>query len=120
MTQSSCPAPLPRRSVSGVDLAVSITALVLTVAMIATAAVLGFFSLAFLDHCPPESCSEEGAVDAVFNAVLIAAAIGAAGLVVTIVQLARRRRGWPFAASTFGLCLVTFVLGGVALNMAVT
>lgn len=117
MTQPSF--VVPKRSVSGADLAISITALLLTVAMVATAAVLGLFSLAFLDHCPPESCSEQGAVDAVFDAVLIAAFIGVGGLVATIVQLTRRRRGWPWAAATFGLCLLTLVVGGIALNSAV-
>ncbi|SEH77578.1 hypothetical protein SAMN04489835_3990 [Mycolicibacterium rutilum] len=119
MTQPSYPAPVTTRSVSGVDLAVSITALLLTVVMIGVGAVFGMFSLAFLDHCPPESCSEQGAVNAVFTAVLVAGGIGVTGLVVKIVQLARRRRGWPFAAATFGLCLLTFVLGGVGLSTAV-
>lgn len=114
------PAPLPqKRPVSGADIAASVVALVVTAGMIVVAAVFGLFSLAFLDHCPPESCSEQGAVNAVINALLIAAAIGVVGLVVTIVQLVRRERGWPFALGTFGLCLTTFVIGGFFYTMAV-
>ncbi|MGV0606716.1 hypothetical protein [Mycolicibacterium sp. XJ1904] len=109
----------PKRPVSGADIAASIVALVMTAAMIVVGAVFGLFSLAFLDHCPPESCSEAGAVGAIINALLIAAAIGVAGLIVTVVQLVRRERGWPFALGTFGLCLATLIVGGFFYTLAV-
>lgn len=114
------PPPQPyKRPVSGADVAASVVALVITAGMIAVGAFFGLFSLAFLDHCPPETCSEEGAVNAVFTAVLLAVAIGVAGLIATVVQLVRRAPGWPFALGTFGLCLATFVIGGFAYTMAV-
>jgi hypothetical protein len=109
----------PKPPVSGGDLAVSITALTLTVLLGAVAAVFGLFSLAFLDHCPPESCSVDGAVTAVGTALFIAFVIGVAGLVVTVVRLIRRKPGWPFAVATLVLCAVAVFLGGVGYAMAV-
>lgn len=111
--------PQPKPPLSGADLAVSVVALVLTLVLGVLAAFFGVFSLAFLDHCPPESCSVDGAVTAVATALLIAAAIGAAGLTATIVALYRRKPGWPFAVATLVLCVLTFVVGGVGYAAAV-
>jgi drug/metabolite transporter (DMT)-like permease len=109
----------PKPPMSGPDLAVSISALVLTVMLGIAAAVFGMFSLAFLDHCPPESCSAEDAVTSVATALVIAVAIGIAGLAATIIALYRRMRAWPFAIATLVLCLIAFVLGGVGYAVAV-
>ena len=110
------PPPPPR---NGVDLAVSIVALLLTAGMLAVGVVLGIFSLAFLDHCPPATCSVDGAVAAVFTTLLVAFGVALAGLVITVVQLVRRRRGWPFALATIGLVLIVFVIGGFGYSSAV-
>ncbi len=104
---------------SGPDLAVSIAALALTVVFGAVAAVFGLFSLAFLDYCPPESCSAERAFTAVATALAVAVAVAAIGLTVTIVRLHRRRTAWPFAVATLALCVVAFFLGGVGYAVAV-
>ena len=109
----------PKPPMSGGDLAVSIAALVVTVLIGAVAAVFGLFSLAFLDHCPPESCSAEGAVTAVGTALIAAFAIGVVGLIATVVQLVRRKPGWPFAVATLVLCVIAVVCGGVGYAMAV-
>jgi hypothetical protein len=114
------PPPHLRPPVARADLWISISTLVLTVAFGAVAATMGLFSLAFLDYCPPESCSAEGAATAVVTALLAACAIGVIGLVVTIVQLVRRKPGWPFAVATFVLCVLAVVLGGVGYAMAVS
>lgn len=110
----------PRPPVPGADIAISIIVLVLTALMIAAGGFFGLFSLAFLDHCPPESCSEQGAVNAVGNALFAAVGIGVVGLTTTAVQLSRRRRGWPIATATLVLCLIAFVIGGVGYSMAVS
>ena len=110
------PPPPPR---NGVALAVSIVALLLTAGMLAVGVVLGIFSLAFLDHCPPATCSVDGAVAAVFTTLLVAFGVALAGLVITVVQLVRRRRGWPFALATIGLVLIVFVIGGFGYSSAV-
>lgn len=111
------PAPPPQRSAA--DIAVSIVALVVTALMGAGGALMGLFLLAFLDHCPPATCSVDGAVAAVGTALLIALGIGVAGLVATVVLLVRRKRAWPFAVATLALCALTLVLGMVAYVAAV-
>lgn len=99
---------------------ISIVVLVLTVAMGAAATVFGVFSLAFLDHCPPETCSVDGAVSAVFTALLVAAGVGVLGLVLTVVALVRRATAWPYALTTFALCALTLFLGAVGYAAAVS
>ena len=109
----------PKPPIATTDLTLSIGALVLTAGFGAVAAATGLFSLAFLDNCPPETCSADGAATAVWTALLAALAIGAVGLVVTVVQLYRRKPGWPFAVGTFVLCVLAVVLGGVGYAVAV-
>jgi drug/metabolite transporter (DMT)-like permease len=101
------------------DLLISIGALVFTLALGVVAAAMGVLSLAFLDYCPPETCSAEGAVTAVGTALLVAFAIGVVGLIVTVIQLYRRKPGWPFAVGTFALCGLAIFLGGVGYATAV-
>jgi hypothetical protein len=113
------PPPPTKPPIPTTDLVISIGALILTVAFGVVAAAMGLFSLAFLDYCPPESCSADRAVTAVGIALLSAFAIGVIGLVVTVVQLVRRKPGWPFAVATFVLCALAVVLGGVGYAMAV-
>lgn len=120
MAQYGYPAvPPPKPPASGGDIAVSVVLLVLTALFLAASAFFGLFSLAFLDSCPPESCSVEGAVTAVMFGVGAALAIGVLGLIITVVQLVRRKRGWPFAGATLVLCAVAVVLGGVGYVIAV-
>ena len=104
------PAP-PKPPISGVDLGISITALVLIVVFGAFAVFIGVFMLAFLDSCPPARCSVEGAIGAVSGALMISAATGVAGITVTVVQLLRRGRAWPVAVGTFVLCVLICAIG---------
>jgi hypothetical protein len=119
MAHPSYPLRLPKPPIATSDLAISIGALVLTVTFGVVAAAMGLFSLAFLDYCPPQSCSAEGAATAVWIALLAAFAIGGVGLVATVIQLYRRKPGWPFAIATFMLCGFAVVLGGVGYAMAI-
>ncbi|MBX7434506.1 hypothetical protein JDV09_20730 [Mycobacterium sp. Y57] len=112
--------PPARPQRSGADMAISITVLVFIVALGGIAAVMGLFSVAFIDHCPPATCSIEGAVTAVFTSLLVAGGIGVAGVVLTIVQLVRRRTAWPFAVATLALCLMTLFVGAVGYVAAVS
>jgi hypothetical protein len=64
--------------ISATDLWISVAALTLTVLVGAVGAAGGLFSLAFLDYCPPESCSANGAATAVLGSVLIVSALLAA------------------------------------------
>jgi hypothetical protein len=120
MGYPSYPGPPPAKApVATHDLLISIAALVLTLALGVIAAAMGLFMLAFLDYCPPQSCSAERAVSAVGTALLIAFAIGVVGLIVTVIQLYRRKPGWPFALGTLGLCSVAIFVGGVGYATAV-
>lgn len=112
-------APPPKPPVSRADLGISIAVLVVTVLFGGVASVLGLFSLAFLDHCPPETCSVDGAVTAVLTSLLVALVIGVLGLVVTVVQLYRRRPAWPFAVATLVLCVAVVGCGVVGYTVAV-
>lgn len=103
----------------GWDVAVSMTALVFTLMLGGLAVLVGIFSLAFLDYCPPESCSADGAVTAVMVTLVAAGALGVAGLVATGVRLARRKTAWPFAVGTLVVCLLTCMAGVVAYASAV-
>ncbi|GAC1399831.1 MAG: hypothetical protein NVS4B6_18420 [Mycobacterium sp.] len=111
--------PAPKPPIASTDLVVCIGGIVVTVVLGVVAAAMGLFSLAFLDSCPPESCSAEGAATAVWTALLAAFAIGVIGVVVTLVQLYRRKPGWPVAVATFVLCALAVVLGAVGYAMAV-
>ncbi|MBV8930489.1 MAG: hypothetical protein JO152_15315 [Mycobacteriaceae bacterium] len=119
MSEGASPQPPKKPPISRTDLSISITALVLTVLMGGAAAVLGLFSLAFLDYCPPERCSADGAANAVMTALLIAGVVGIAGLTLTMSQLARRKPGWPFAVSTLVACGIVLIFGAVAYTRAV-
>lgn len=111
------PPPAPQRSTS--DVTISIVIMVLTILMGAAAVFFGIFSLAFLDYCPPATCSAEGAATAVMTSLGVAALVGLVGMVVTIIQLARRKRAWPFAAGTFGLCVLVLFFGVLGYSAAV-
>ena len=74
--------------------------MVLTVVTGGASTVLGLMSLAFLDYCPAATCSADGAVTAVLMALAVAAVIGIAGVIITIVRLGARKPGWPFAVGT--------------------
>ncbi|OZF50721.1 hypothetical protein CH293_14385 [Rhodococcus sp. 14-2470-1b] len=103
----------------GWDVAVSVTALVFTVMLGGLALLVGVFSLAFLDHCPPETCSVDGAVTAVGVALGAAGLVGVVGVVTTLVRLARRRTAWPFAIGTLVMCMLTCMAGVVGYAAAV-
>jgi hypothetical protein len=110
------PAKPPR---SAADLTISIILLVLTVVVGAVGAFLGMFSLAFLDSCPPATCSVEGAVTAVMTGVGAAALVGVVGIIVTVVVLVARKKAWPYAVGTLVLTLAALFFGGVGFYAAV-
>ncbi|WP_328361302.1 hypothetical protein OG976_10050 [Mycobacterium sp. NBC_00419] len=111
------PPAAPQRSTT--DVTISIIVMVVTILMGAAAVFLGIFSLAFLDYCPPATCSAEGAVTAVVTALGVAAVVGLAGMIVTIIALTRRKRAWPFAVGTLGLCILVLFFGVVGYSAAV-
>ena len=112
------PPPPPPRNTT--DLTVSIVVMVLTVLLGGAASVMGFFSLAFLDYCPPATCSVDGAVTAVLATIAITAVSVLTGLIITIIRLGQRKTAWPFAIGTLGLMIVVFLVGAIAYTAAVS
>ncbi|MGY4650888.1 hypothetical protein [Mycobacterium sp. URHB0021] len=119
MGYPGCPVPPAKARVSTSDVLISVGLLVVTATLGVAAAGMGLFMLAFLDSCPPESCSVDGAVTAVGATLLVALGIGIVGLLATVVQLVRRKPGWPFAVATLVLCASAFVVGGIGYAAAV-
>lgn len=93
--------------------------MIITVLAGGAGGVMGFFSVAFLDYCPPESCSANGAVAAAMTTVGVAALIALTGLILTITRLGARKKAWPFAVGTLGAMLAVFFLGAMAYTVAV-
>lgn len=113
------PYPYPPQKRNGADVASSVIILVLTVLLGAVASVMGVFSLAFLDHCPPATCSVDGAVTAVMGALALAALLGVIGTVLTILAIARRKTSWPYAVGTLVVCGLVVLAGGAGYLLAV-
>lgn len=109
----------PKPPVAATDVAISVSLLVITAVVGVGSAAMGLFMLAFLDYCPPERCSAQGAVTAVGTALLVAFAFGIVGVIVTVIQLYRRKPGWPFALGALALCSLTVLMGGVGYLIAV-
>ena len=112
--------PIPPRPRSAADVAVSVIVMVVTVLVVGVGAVLGVFSVAFLDHCPPATCSAEGAVAASMTTVVVAGLVAVTGVITTIVRLAVRKPAWPFAVGTLALCVGAFFLGAIGYIAAVS
>ncbi|UXA08550.1 hypothetical protein KXD96_11000 [Mycobacterium sp. SMC-2] len=93
------------------DVPLSIVLVVFAVLGWVAATGIEILMLAFTDYCPPERCSVERAVNAVTVSVLAAGAFTVVGAVCTIVRMARRRLGWPYAATTLAASVVAEVLG---------
>lgn len=113
------PAPPPPQR-NAADATISVIVMVITVLGGGAAAVMGLLSLAFLDNCPPESCSVNGAITAVMTTVAVAGIIGVGGLIFTIVRLGARKTAWPFALGTMAACFAVFAVGAMALTAAVS
>lgn len=112
------PPPQPPRNTT--DITVSVIVLVLTVILGGLASVMGFFSLAFLDYCPPQTCSVDGAVTAVLGTIAMAAVITLTGFVVTVIRLVTRKTAWPVAVGTSATMIAVFFIGAIAYTAAVS
>jgi hypothetical protein len=108
----------PERTRTGWDVALSVVFLVLATLVGIVGSFLAFVSLAFVDDCPPESCSVDGVVNAQFAAVLVVVLVGIVGLIATIVLLAARRRAWWVALLTLVLIVLALVAGWIGVTIA--
>ncbi len=100
-------------------MALSIVLMVVAAVGWGVAAGMEFMFLAFTDYCPPEHCSADRAATSVLVSVSVAAACVVIGCVATVVQLVRRRSGWPYAAATLGASGLAELLGVVGYFAAV-
>lgn len=105
------PPPATKRPVSGIDVGVSVSALVLTVLGGALAGFFGIFFMAFTDHCPPATCDIDAGVSAMFAGFIVAGVLWVAGTAVTIARLVRRSTAWPYALGTLAVCAAACVAG---------
>lgn len=112
------PYPPPKPPMLAWDLTMSVIVLVLTGVVVAFGVLFGTVSVVFLDFCPPERCSVGGVMASVALTLLLAVLVAFAGLVVTVMRIARRRISWPFAFATLVLCTLTLALGTSAYGMA--
>lgn len=101
------------------DVVLSCCVLAAGTIMVVLGAFVGVFAVAFLDYCPPETCSADGAFASVAGGLAVAGVIGTAGLVVSIVRITRRRISWPFAVGALVLSLVALAVGATAFADAV-
>ena len=110
--------PQPPRN--PVDVTVSIIALVITVLAAGAGAVMSFLSLAFLDYCPPATCSVDGAVTVAFATIAVAAGVVLTGLILTVTRLGTRKTAWPFAIGALTALIAVFILGATAYTTVVS
>lgn len=110
--------PVPPRNTT--DLTISVIVLVVTVLVTAAGSVMSFFVVAFLDYCPPATCSVDGAVTASLMTIAVSVLAAVAGLIVTILRLGHRKTAWPFAVGTLGVCVLVFFCGAIAYTAAVS
>lgn len=102
-------APPPAKPpVSRTDLACSIILLVVTFAGGGVAAFMGLFMMAFTDYCPA-TCNIEAGVNALVAGFIVAAVLGVAGTVITVIRLTMRATAWPFAVCTLGVCALACI-----------
>ncbi|MCO5546655.1 hypothetical protein L7F22_000089 [Adiantum nelumboides] len=71
------------------------------------------FLVAFLDYCPPRTCSSSAVLVSVGGSLVVAAAAGIAGLAMTVLRVVERRPAWPFALATLAVTGCAVVFGAV-------
>lgn len=104
--------PYPQ-SRSTADIWISIILLVVAAVGWAFGSFISVFLLAFLDNCPPETCSAAGVAISVWGGVGVAALVLLAGGIITVVLLVRGKIAWPWAVGTLVLCGVVLTVGVV-------
>lgn len=102
-----------RRRISVGDIVVSILLWCCMPALLLTAALLDLSFLMFIDVCPPETCSVNGAISAVVVSGTCAFLVMLASIVWGIVRLVRRRLAWPVALGGLLLVIAALMLGFV-------
>lgn len=100
-----------RRPLVRWDVALSGTALALAGMLIALGVFGAVFLVAFLDYCPPKTCSSSQILVSVGCSLVVAVAAGIAGLAMTMLRIAERRISWPFAVATLVVVGTVIAIG---------
>lgn len=96
------------------DLAATVSLLVISVLAAFFGAIMLLFSVAFIDHCPPETCSLDAAwlsMNAGQAFMLLSLVVGIA---LSIWRLVKRKIAWRIALTTLVAVILSAVLGFVA------
>ncbi|MEQ3554422.1 hypothetical protein WIS52_28485 [Pseudonocardia nematodicida] len=101
------------------DVALSGFALALTGMLIALGVFGGVFLMAFLDYCPPRTCSSLNILVSVGGSLVVAVAAGIAGLAMTVLRIVERRVSWPFAAVTLLIAAAAIAFGAADYTTAI-
>ncbi len=110
-THQPGPARTPRRPVIVWDVVLTIVLWLVNAAVLGVAAFATIFLLAFIDYCPPQSCSVEGAFGGAGIGALLAILVSLIGLVVGIILMVRRRIAWWVATVALVLSAACWGLG---------
>lgn len=102
-----------RRPIVRWDAALSGAALAVTGMLVALGVFGAVFLVAFLDYCPPRTCSSSAVLVSVGGSLVVAAAAGIAGLAMTVLRVVERRPAWPFALATLAVTCSAVVFGAV-------
>lgn len=94
------------------DIVLSIVFLVGTVVAYVIGAATTLFAMAFTDYCPP-GCDVDLGVNSVFGVGIGIAVLDLAAVVLTIVLLATRRRGWWLGLAAGVLTVVGWIVAFV-------
>jgi hypothetical protein len=95
------------------DIIVSIVMWVLSVGLIGVAAFVALFGLAFIDYCPPESCSAQGAFLSLMVAGVASIFLLLTGLTWGIVRIVERQTSWWVGLGALVLSLACWIIGFV-------
>ncbi|MGN6125964.1 MAG: hypothetical protein ACTHON_05325 [Humibacter sp.] len=101
------------------DIVLSIVVWVMTGALIGIATFVALFGLAFIDYCPPASCSANGALLSLMVAGVASVVVALAGLAGGLVLIVQHRISWWVTVGAFVLCLACWVAGFVGAAKAI-
>ncbi|GAB3611163.1 MULTISPECIES: hypothetical protein [Humibacter] len=96
------------------DIIISVVVWLVTGAFISIASFAAIFGLAFLDYCPPQSCSSEAAVACLFAAGAASVVVALAGFVGGLVRMLRRASSWWITLGAFVLCVACWMVGFIS------
>lgn len=94
-----------------------------TIALLVSSAVIAVFAalqlllaLAFIDHCPPETCSTADATRSMFFGQGLILASLVVGIALCVWRLVKKQTAWWIALATLGAVLASTIIGFVSIG----